>query len=104
VREGGREVKVLSLMKDGTIEFCYYNLKAWEYPFSAQPFTEEDRARMAARISNHYVAKGWHVAIDRRRFCPRCHEMLTGSECDNWPGGTCDFCGKQVDRSGNIVS
>ena len=40
VKEGGREAKVLSLMKGGTIEFCYYNLRAWEYPFHLEPLTE----------------------------------------------------------------
>jgi len=104
VKEGEREMTVLAGMKDCKIDFCYYNIKKWEDPFHLESFTEEDRARLAARISDYYTAKGWQVAIDRRRFCPRCHEKLAGSENNDWPGGTCDFCGKEIDRSGNVVS
>src|SRR5437870_5374065 len=98
VKEGDREMMVPATMKDGRIEFCYHLVRKWEYPFHEDTFTEEDRSRLVTQISNYCSAQGWRVEIDRRRFCPRCGEQLDGSEFDDWLGGTCDFCGKEIDR------
>jgi hypothetical protein len=103
VKEGEREMRVLSEMKDGRIEFHYYHIAKWEYPFHEDPLTEEDRSRLATQIFNHYTAEGWRVEIDRRRSCPKCGEQLNGSQFPDWPGGTCEFCGKEIDSSGNVL-
>ncbi len=102
VKEGEREITVMASEREGRIKFCFHNIKRWECPFHEDPFTEEDRARLATRIADHYTAEGWHVEIDRRRFCPRCLEKLAGSEREDWPGGACDFCGREADRFGDI--
>ena len=104
VKAGEREMMVLASMENGKIEFCYYNVKKWEYPFHDDVFTEEDRARLTAEIVKFYTAQGWQMDIDRRRFCPRCFEKLNGAERDDWLGCVCDFCGKQIDRFGKIAS
>lgn len=96
VREGDREITVMASMEKGLIEFCYYNIKEWRY--CSDPFTEEDRARLVARIIDHYTAQGWRVEVDRRRFCPRCFTRVDGSDRSDWPGGECNFCGKDLDR------
>jgi len=104
VKEGGREVSVLAGCNRNGIEFFYYRITKWHQPFDADPFTEEDRTRLAAAIYDHFTARGRRVGIDHRRFCPRCNEILEGSESKDWPGATCDFCGREVDRFGNLVS
>jgi ribosomal protein S27AE len=73
-------------------------------PIQSKPVTDEDRARLVAEIKDHYTRKGWDVVIDRRRFCPHCHEILAMSQYDNWAGGVCDFCGKRIDGTGNVVA
>jgi hypothetical protein len=104
VQEGERKMKVSCTMKGATIEFDYYCIRKWEYPFHEDPFTDEDRARLASKIYDYFTPQGWHFEVDHRRSCPRCYEKLDGSEFDDWPGGTCDFCGKEIDQHGNIVS
>ena len=104
LREGEREMVLHCSLAFSKIEFIYHGIKKWEYPFDQEPVTEDDRARLAAKITDHYTKNGWDVVIDRRRFCPNCHEVLARSQYDNWPGGACDFCGKRVDRLGNILA
>jgi hypothetical protein len=103
VKEGQRVMTIMASMEDGLLKFDYYSIKKWEYPFDEDAFTEEDRARLTTRIIDHYTAQGWRVEVDRRRFCPRCYERLAGSDRQDWLGGTCDFCGKEIDRYGNII-
>jgi ribosomal protein S27AE len=103
LKEGDREVLLYCTSAFSKIEFFYHHIRKWEYPFDQEPLTEDDRARLVAKIEDHYARKGWDVVIDRRRFCPHCHEFLARSQYDNWAGGICDFCGKRVDRFGNIV-
>jgi hypothetical protein len=103
LKEGEREMVLYCSLAYSKIEFFYHDLKKWEYPFGQEQVTEEDRARLAARITDYYAGKGWDVIIDRRRFCPHCREILARSQYDNWQGGICDFCGKEIDRLGNVV-
>jgi hypothetical protein len=102
VKEGQRQMKVLASMDNGKIEFCYYLVRKWDYPFDGDELMDEDRARLVDRIIQHYAAEGWELVIDRRRFCPKCHERLTGSDCSDWPGGVCGFCEREVDAFGDI--
>jgi hypothetical protein len=102
-KEGPRKMILYCSLAFSKIEFFYHDIKQWDYPHQLEPVTEEDRARLAARITEYYAGKGWDVVIDRRRFCPHCREILAGSQYDNWAGGICDFCGKEIDRSGKVV-
>lgn len=70
VKEGEREIRVLAGCNKTGIEFFYYRISKWHYPFDADPLTEEDRARLAAAIYDHFTARGRGVEIDRRRFSP----------------------------------
>jgi hypothetical protein len=104
IKEGEREMDFFCSIAFSKIEFFYHHRMKWEHPFHNQPVTEEDRARLVAKITDHYTHKGWDVVIDRRRFCPHCNEVPERSQYDNWPGGICGFCGKQIDGFGRIAS
>jgi hypothetical protein len=103
LKESQREMILYCSLAFSKIEFRYHDIKKWEHPYADEPVTEEDRARLVQRITDFHAAKGWDVVIDRKRSFPNCNEILAQSQYDNWAGGICDFCGKRIDRFGQVV-
>jgi hypothetical protein len=96
LREGEREMTLYCSLAFSKIDFFYHHIRKWEYPFDQEPLTEDDRARLVAKIEGHYARKGWDVVIDRRRFCSHCHEFLARSQYDNWAGAFATFAGSEL--------
>lgn len=102
-KEDVREMHIPCTDAYERVSFYYHHISKWYRPLDQGVVSEATRAHISARITEHFVGRGWSVIIDQHHFCPHCNEMLKGSARENWTGDVCDFCGREVDVFGNLV-
>jgi hypothetical protein len=57
LKDGDREVVLYCSLAYSKIEFFYHSIRKWQHPFHQEPLTENDRARLVAKIQDHYARK-----------------------------------------------